>query len=90
MDNFIDNIIKEIESLKDNVKTLKDMSDENMFYKKIEDKIFENIDIADKTQKDYIINLYDFVYYKEYNNNKERLKARILKEIRNKKIKKII
>lgn len=58
--------------------------------KTYEDNIFKNISLCTDYQRDYIINLYNFIYYKNYNSDRSLVKYRILNEERNNKLKEIL
>jgi len=57
-----------------------------MTYKAVEDGLLEKIYDANPIQLNYMMNCYRFIYYTEYNKDKELLRREVQKRLRDKKL----
>jgi hypothetical protein len=87
MDNF-DFLNVVLEKTKDEI--AKSVSNDGLKTKTYEDNIFKSISLCTDSQRDFIINQYNFIYYKSYNRDRSLVKTRILNEERNNKLKEIL
>lgn len=98
--NNNDDLIASLNKLTSTIKEITDITErtqnngrsylQNEVYKKVEDGILDNFYTAKKEQQDVILNRHRFVYYSEFNNDRELLLNEIKKRNRNKVIQEIL
>lgn len=93
LETHLENIIQNLQEMTDILNRSnenKESVGDTQFYKDVEDGILDNMINANRKQFNTIMTVYKFIYYGEFNTDKDALRNEVTRRVREKNLNKLI